>query len=142
MKDQVKRLPKDEKYYFIKLSELKPCVTVECYLDSDNLRFETGNYFLTHSAVSDVADTLHEKFDKPISANRHNTVLNEHWFIKTVISFKEKYRLSRKDAELELAAQALVKTIAKYQQDKYDLAAERKKINDEINAIIKRAAKV
>lgn len=136
------RVPKNTKYYFIKISELKLCFTNDYRMDSDNEKFEAGNYFYTHDAAMEVADLLQDKFADKLRSISYGERVNDRGFIKAVNGLVEKYKLRKKaEAMPEAAADALLAEIDAYNKEKSGLSAQRREIMDNIHAIISKAPK-
>lgn len=136
------RLPKNAKYYFIKVSELKLCFTNDYRMDSDDEKFANGNYFYTHDAAAAVADYLQEKYADKLRSIAYAERVNDRGFIKIVINLAEKYRLRKKaEAMCEQAAKALVVAIEDFSKQKTSLAAQRREIGEAIDKIITKAPK-
>lgn len=140
-KHTIDRLPNGSEYFFIKLSELKACQTIDCHFESDDEKFSAGNYFLTRSAVRAVADELREQFEDRIRSNRSARTVNEHKFIKATIDLADNCHLRSASADMLRASDLLLAAINDYRARKAALDAESKIIKEEVDALIRKSPK-
>ena len=70
--DLAQRAPR---YYFVAIQNYKTatvCSTTDSGLDSDNLRWDRGNYFLSYTDASAAADQVNRIFDDALKGRTFN----------------------------------------------------------------------
>ena len=80
----IARQPQGGTYHFIRFSNLKNCQTTDCRFDSDNEKFENGNYFLSPDTCKACSIALREQFAEPLEAIENKRDQNRQHFIHAV----------------------------------------------------------
>lgn len=148
------RLPKGSEYYFISLRYWKIVTTQDCYFDSDNQRFEEGNYFTDVNVTRECFATIREEHGGELEEIENLKERNKRKLISTISHLVDKAlgnpasgkksedeeKASEKPVKVEPQdiVQDLVLAYGTYQDTKAELAAKQEEINKAIKAIIRK----
>ena len=148
------RLLQGSEYYFISLRYWKIVTTQDCYFDSDNQRFEEGNYFTDVNVARACFATIRKQYGGELEAIESAKERNKSKLISTISHLVEKALgnpIEGKKSEDEEEApekpvkvepqdivQDLILAYGRYQDTKAELAAKQEEITKAIKAIIRK----
>lgn len=148
------RLPQGSKYHFISLRYFKIVPTQDCYFDSDNQRFEEGNYFTDVNVARACFATIRDEYGAKLEAIESAKERNKSKLISTISNLVDKAlgnpdsdkksedeeEAPKKSVKVEPQdiVQDLILAYGRYQDTKAELAAKQEEITKAIKAIIRK----
>ena len=148
------RLPQGSNYHFISLRYFKIVATQDCYFDSDNQRFEEGNYFTDVNVARACFATIREEHGGELEEIENLKERNKRKLISTVSKLVDKAlgnpasgkksededKTPKKSVKVEPQSIVtdLVLAYGKYHDTKVELAAKQEEITKAIKAIIRK----
>lgn len=140
----MERFKKGVSYAYVSISHWKVCVTHDNYFDSDNERYEHGNYFQSSKAAgvcfTEIAETYGDRIHELKKASKTNAAT----FLQTccALAVEGKGANGMKGrAVRKKVCEGLVEAYAQYKKTESDTEAELAEIKDAIQNIIRESSK-
>lgn len=140
----MERFKKGVSYAYVSISHWKVCVTHDYYFDSDNERYEQGNYFQSSKAAGVCFTEIAETYGDRIHELKKAIKINAATFLKTccALAVEGKNANGMKGrAVRKKVCDGLVEAYARYKKTESDTEAELAEIKDAIQNIIRESSK-
>lgn len=146
----ITRQPEGAPYYFIRLSTLKNCNTLDHHFDSDDEKYETGNYFLSGDQCRHCSAYLSEEYGEELQALASQKLAAKNTAIKAVQTIAKEHlfgevKPTAKKAELKKVLEGAAKVVdvlKEYTENLADLSKRSQEIRAEIVTIIEKYPKI
>lgn len=131
-----KRQPKGANYYFIRVKTMKVVQTADCYFESDDLRWDGGNYFLDGRNAKKCLEVIQEKYAEPLADLAEREEDAQYLGVRALANIARRATAKeRKEDDATLVAD-LVIAYGEYRERVKAVENDRKAVMDAINKII------
>ena len=131
-----KRLPKGADYYFIRVKTMKVVQTADCYFESDDLRWDGGNYFLDGRNAKKCLEVIQEKYADQLADLAEREEDAQYLGVRALANIARRATAKQRKEDDATLVSDLVIAYGEYRERVRAVEADRKAVMDAINKII------